>query len=365
MEGAGLRHRPRPRPAPRSCSRSWPGDPASRPTATATSRRSTRRCSGTGPSRTCYKADAPPTERAHKDRILVTPDSPEAIEEVLWMRFFPRAHDTGTVQVLDAATSNPAFERFYRDHLRGDPAGPRRHALPQQGQLQPHPPRLPAEALSGRPLRRPGARALLAHRLADEAAPSVLRGRDAATRASSPTCAAPATSSSASTAAPSTSATAWRPRSSASGQDGDEVRGWARYWNSLYGFVARTAGVRSRSWARPRWWCATRTCASVRGHPRRRARPRALSDASGRSWTRSPRASPLPSYYARGFTEAERAIIAEETAEARRARVRVSPITTVRAAFAPARAAQAVWLGRRPLARSAISRDAPAARCTA
>ena len=65
-----------------------------------------------------YRADAPPAERAHKDRILVTPDSPEAMEEVLWMRFFPWVHDTGRSQVLDAATSNPAFERFYGDHLR-------------------------------------------------------------------------------------------------------------------------------------------------------------------------------------------------------------------------------------------------------
>ena len=65
-----------------------------------------------------YRADTPPTERAHKDRILVTPDSPEAMEEVLWMRFFKDAHDTGRSQVLDAATSNPAFERFYTDHLK-------------------------------------------------------------------------------------------------------------------------------------------------------------------------------------------------------------------------------------------------------
>ena len=65
-----------------------------------------------------YRTDAPPAERAHKDRILVTPDSPEAMEEVLWMRFFPGAHDTGRSQVLDAATSNPAFERFYADHLK-------------------------------------------------------------------------------------------------------------------------------------------------------------------------------------------------------------------------------------------------------
>ena len=65
-----------------------------------------------------YRADAPPAERAHKDRILVTPDSPEAMEEVLWMRFFPGLHDTGRSQVLDAQTSNPAFERFYADHLK-------------------------------------------------------------------------------------------------------------------------------------------------------------------------------------------------------------------------------------------------------
>lgn len=65
-----------------------------------------------------YRGDAPPVERAHKDRILVTPDSPEAIEEVLWMRFFAGRHDPQVDQVLDAATANPAFEAFYRDHLR-------------------------------------------------------------------------------------------------------------------------------------------------------------------------------------------------------------------------------------------------------
>ncbi len=65
-----------------------------------------------------YRADTPPAERAHKDRILVTPDSPEAMEEVLWMRFFKHAHAVGTSQVLDCTTSNPAFERFYTDHLK-------------------------------------------------------------------------------------------------------------------------------------------------------------------------------------------------------------------------------------------------------
>ena len=65
-----------------------------------------------------HSKDAPPAERAHKDRILVTPDSPEAMEEVLWMRFFPKAHDSTASQVLDRSTSHPAFERFYTDHLK-------------------------------------------------------------------------------------------------------------------------------------------------------------------------------------------------------------------------------------------------------
>lgn len=65
-----------------------------------------------------YRPGTAPVERAHRDRLLVTPDSPEALEEVLWMRFFPGRHDPDHSQVLDAATSNPGFERFYRDHIR-------------------------------------------------------------------------------------------------------------------------------------------------------------------------------------------------------------------------------------------------------
>lgn len=65
-----------------------------------------------------HRADAPPTERAHKDRILVTPDSPEAMEEPVWMHFFPHLHDPTRSNVLDRDTSNPAFEAFYRDHIR-------------------------------------------------------------------------------------------------------------------------------------------------------------------------------------------------------------------------------------------------------
>jgi len=59
-----------------------------------------------------------PVERAHLDGILVTPESPEAMEEILWMDFVPGLHDPTHSNVLDATTSLPAFERFLRDHIR-------------------------------------------------------------------------------------------------------------------------------------------------------------------------------------------------------------------------------------------------------
>lgn len=57
-------------------------------------------------------------ERAHRDRIEVSTESPEAVEEVIWMQFFDQLHDPERDQRLDERTSNPAFERFYRDHIR-------------------------------------------------------------------------------------------------------------------------------------------------------------------------------------------------------------------------------------------------------
>jgi hypothetical protein len=59
-----------------------------------------------------------PVERAHRDRIMVTADSPEAFEEPLWMNFFPRLHDPAVSQVLDEATDDPEFEYFLRSHVR-------------------------------------------------------------------------------------------------------------------------------------------------------------------------------------------------------------------------------------------------------
>ena len=53
-----------------------------------------------------------PRERAHRDGIMVTTESPDALEEMLWMAFFPRCHDPSVSNLLGAADSHPAFESF-------------------------------------------------------------------------------------------------------------------------------------------------------------------------------------------------------------------------------------------------------------
>jgi hypothetical protein len=59
-----------------------------------------------------------PRERLHRDGVLVTGDSPDALEEMVWMAFFPRCHDPGTCHVLGAADRRPDFESFYDQHIR-------------------------------------------------------------------------------------------------------------------------------------------------------------------------------------------------------------------------------------------------------
>jgi len=57
-------------------------------------------------------------ERAHGDRIQVSNDSPEAVEEILWMAFFKDLHKPSTPNVLDGNIINNVFDRFYSDHIR-------------------------------------------------------------------------------------------------------------------------------------------------------------------------------------------------------------------------------------------------------
>ncbi len=64
------------------------------------------------------KSSANPRERAHGDGLAVTESSPEAMEETLWMAFFRELHNSAANNVLDTESTNPAFEKFYRDHVR-------------------------------------------------------------------------------------------------------------------------------------------------------------------------------------------------------------------------------------------------------
>jgi hypothetical protein len=63
------------------------------------------------------KKDIDAVERAHKDRIMVTPQSPEALEEMIWMDFFADCHDIKHNNILSVINENPKFERFYYDHI--------------------------------------------------------------------------------------------------------------------------------------------------------------------------------------------------------------------------------------------------------
>ena len=57
-------------------------------------------------------------ERPHRDKMMVTTDSPDSIEEMLWMAFFPRCHDPRRDNRLGAGVRNTEFEIYYRNHIR-------------------------------------------------------------------------------------------------------------------------------------------------------------------------------------------------------------------------------------------------------
>ena len=58
-----------------------------------------------------------PVERLHKDELLVTRDSPEAVEEIFWQRYFPDTIDELKSSILDSNTNHRTFEQFYKKHI--------------------------------------------------------------------------------------------------------------------------------------------------------------------------------------------------------------------------------------------------------
>jgi hypothetical protein len=50
--------------------------------------------------------------------MMITPQSPDALEEMIWMAFFARCHDSRVDNRLSSGDRFPAFEVFYRAHLK-------------------------------------------------------------------------------------------------------------------------------------------------------------------------------------------------------------------------------------------------------
>ena len=59
-----------------------------------------------------------PVERVNRDRLQVTRDSSEGVEEMIWLRFFHQLHVPSRSNVLDDSTLNSDFETFFKDHIR-------------------------------------------------------------------------------------------------------------------------------------------------------------------------------------------------------------------------------------------------------
>lgn len=59
-----------------------------------------------------------PRERVHRDGVVVNSESPDALEEMIWMAFFPGCHDPAQSNLLGRGDALPAFDNFYRAHLK-------------------------------------------------------------------------------------------------------------------------------------------------------------------------------------------------------------------------------------------------------
>jgi hypothetical protein len=58
-----------------------------------------------------------PVERPHRDRIVITPESPESMDEPIWQSWFPWIHKRNSIHEIPESTDNPRFVRFYREHI--------------------------------------------------------------------------------------------------------------------------------------------------------------------------------------------------------------------------------------------------------
>jgi hypothetical protein len=263
---------------------------------------------------------APPAgaaqERAHGDRIMVTPHSPEAMEEVLWMAYFRRLHDPHASNVFDAAVSHPAFERFYRDHIRKLLliSGRRRYAAKGNYNLtrMEYLLRLFPDVRFVLPVRRPRehiASLIKQHKLFSAAADRHPRSVAHLDRVGHFEFGAHrrCINVGAGSEVVESIQQLW--------QNGQDVRGWARYWATLYQWVSER--LKSNDSLRQATMVIRYEdlCDSPSSSIAKLLAHCALSDESGelnRKWSGS---LSRPDYYQPTFTPEEERAIAQETAD--------------------------------------------------
>jgi hypothetical protein len=261
---------------------------------------------------------APPSgaakERAHGDRLLVTPHSPEAMEEMLWMAFFERLHDPHARNTLDYDAANPRFERFYGDHIRKLLAvsGRRRYAAKGNYNLtrMEYLLKLFPDARFVLPVRRPReqvASLVRQHQLFSAAAREHPRSVAHLDRVGHFEFGKHRICVNADERADVIESieSLWR--------QGQHVRGWARYWASLYRWVAsRLASNESlrRATLVLRY---EQFCDDARECIRRLFEHCALADPSDELMRRWAPSMSRPTYYQPRFTPQEEQAITEET----------------------------------------------------
>ncbi|MEI6787155.1 MAG: sulfotransferase [bacterium] len=255
-----------------------------------------------------------PVERSHRDGIVITPESPEAMEEPLWMSFFPLAHDSAVSQVLNAATVNPGFEAFFRDHLRKILFVRNGRRYVSKGNYNvtrlEYLLRLFPDARFVVPVREPAghvASLIKQHRIFGEN----LRGNP---RALEHLRRVGHFEFGPDRRAINVGDTALAREVEALWAAGEEVRGWARYWASIHGFLAE------RMEADPLFRKAVRLvqfeelCEQPASELRKIAEHGEFADAARGADAFAERIR-FPRYYAPSFSEADRMAIQDETAE--------------------------------------------------
>lgn len=257
-----------------------------------------------------------PAERAHKDGIMVTADSPEAREETIWMAFFRHLHDPAQSNVLGRDTGNPEFEKFYPEHIRKLllARGRQRYLskgnynITRLGYLH----RLFPDARFVVPVRDPVwhiASLMKQHRLFSEGERGNPRALDYMRRVGHFEFGLDLR--------PINTGNDEKVREIEALWAGrDAVRGWARYWAMIYGHVAETlekdAALREATMVlRYEELCETpaETMKAMMRHCGLEADEKTIRDYAGKLKP--------PGYYEPEFTEAEMATISEETAAAR------------------------------------------------